>query len=325
MMMIAFFMIDITNMSRFVLPSPFSHALGTFVANGTMMMFADLPLPTVSTVEDLHETVMTWRQSGLRVGFVPTMGALHAGHISLVHTALENADRVVASIFVNPAQFAPNEDFDSYPRTMKTDAEMLSGAGCHLLYAPDPAVIYPDGFATSISVNGPGLELESAARPHFFSGVATVVTKLLNQVQPDVAAFGEKDYQQLLVIRRLVQDLDMNIEIIGGPTLREEDGLAMSSRNANLSASDRERAGRLNIILRDLAEALMDGEAIPAALTHARNLAFEAFDQVDYLEVRDAKTLQAIKSETVKVPARVLAAVRVGKTRLIDNMAVDVR
>lgn len=285
-------------------------------------MLSSLPLSAADTVAGLRGQVQSWREAGHTIGFVPTMGALHPGHISLVRTALDRADRVVASIFVNPAQFAPGEDFETYPRTLKEDAHKLAEAGCHLLFAPTVAQMYPEGFATSIHVDGPAFGLESQSRPHFFGGVATVVTKLLNQVRPDIAVFGEKDYQQLLVIRRLVTDLDMPVEIVGGQTLREADGLAMSSRNAYLSDEERGRAGQLNLILKDLAASAAAGHGLNSALVDARNRAEAVFDAVDYIEIRNAETLEAIAGETLQEPARVLGAVRVGKTRLIDNMAV---
>lgn len=285
-------------------------------------MLPALHLPAAHTAQSLAETVSDWRALGYSVGFVPTMGALHDGHIALVLKALELADRVVVSIFVNPTQFAPNEDLDRYPRTLEADSALLAAAGCHLLYAPEVAEIYPDGFATTLHMGGPALELESEARPHFFAGVATVVARLLGQVKPDIAVFGEKDYQQLLVVRRLVADLALPVQIIAGETVRETDGLALSSRNRYLSSTDRMRAGRLNVILRDLAHALEDGEPVEAALAHARQVAGGVFDGVDYIEVREADTLRALPPGRVSVPARVLAAVRVGSTRLIDNMAV---
>lgn len=285
-------------------------------------MLPALHLPAAHTAQSLAETVSDWRALGYSVGFVPTMGALHDGHIALVLKALELADRVVVSIFVNPTQFAPNEDLDRYPRTLEADSALLAAAGCHLLYAPEVAEIYPDGFATTLHMGGPALELESEARPHFFAGVATVVARLLGQVRPDIAVFGEKDYQQLLVVRRLVADLALPVKIIAGETVRETDGLALSSRNRYLSSTDRMRAGRLNVILRDLAHALEDGEPVEAALAHARQVAGGVFDGVDYIEVREADTLRALPPGRVSAPARVLAAVRVGSTRLIDNMAV---
>ena len=285
-------------------------------------MLPALHLPAAHTAKSLAETIGDWRALGYSVGFVPTMGALHDGHIALVLKALELADRVVVSIFVNPTQFAPNEDLDRYPRTLEADSALLAAAGCHLLYAPEVAEIYPDGFATTLHMGGPALELESEARPHFFAGVATVVARLLGQVRPDIAVFGEKDYQQLLVVRRLVADLALPVKIIAGETVRETDGLALSSRNRYLSSTDRMRAGRLNVILRDLAHALEDGEPVEAALAHAREVAGGVFDGVDYIEVREADTLRALPPGRVSAPARVLAAVRVGSTRLIDNMAV---
>ncbi|MFN3835281.1 MAG: pantoate--beta-alanine ligase [Glycocaulis sp.] len=285
-------------------------------------MLPALHLPAAHTADSLASVIAQWRADGHSVGFVPTMGALHDGHIALVLKALELADRVVVSIFINPTQFAPNEDLDRYPRTLEADSALLAAAGCHLLYAPEVAEIYPDGFATTIEMAGPALELESEARPHFFSGVATVVARLFGQVRPDIAVFGEKDYQQLLVVRRLVADLALPVKIIAGETVRETDGLALSSRNRYLSPPARMRAGRLNVILRDLAHALEDGEPADAALAHARALAASVFDAVDYIEVRHAGTLAPLPAGRVRGPARVLAAVRVESTRLIDNMAV---
>lgn len=284
-------------------------------------MLPALHLPAAHTADSLAAIVADWRASGYSVGFVPTMGALHEGHIALVLKALELADRVVVSIFVNPTQFAPNEDLDRYPRTLEADSALLAAAGCHLLYAPEVEEIYPDGFATTIEVAGPALGLESDARPHFFSGVATVVARLLGQVRPDIAVFGEKDYQQLLVVRQIVADLALPVRIIAGETVRETDGLALSSRNRYLAPQERMQAGRLNVILRDLANALEDGEPLAAALAHARALAGEVFDAVDYIEVRDALTLAALPAGRLDRPARVLAAVRAGSTRLIDNMS----
>ncbi|WBQ11722.1 pantoate--beta-alanine ligase [Hyphomonadaceae bacterium BL14] len=281
------------------------------------------PLPLVSAVSDLRAVLAGWRAAGLTIGFVPTMGALHAGHIALVTQALSRCDRVVASIFVNPAQFAPGEDFDAYPRTMDADAAKLAQAGCHLLFAPRARDMYPDGFATTVTLTGPAEGLESAARPHFFSGVATVVTKLLNQVRPDVAVFGEKDYQQLLVIRRLAADLDLETRIEAGDTVREADGLALSSRNAYLSPADRQRAGRLNVILAGFAAQLEAGGDIAQAEATALNAAREAFDNVDYVTARCAQSLAALGPGRLDRPARVLAAVRVGTTRLIDNRAAS--
>ena len=282
-------------------------------------MRPDLPLPAAYTLAELRATVSDWRRQGLTIGFAPTMGALHAGHLALVTEALERADRVVASIFVNPAQFAPGEDFEAYPRTLETDAGKLAGAGAHLVYAPSASEMYPQGFSTTVSLSGPAEGLESDARPHFFAGVATVVTKLFNQVRPDLAVFGEKDYQQLLVIRRLSADLDLGVEIVPGATVREPDGLALSSRNAYLEPADRRRAAALNLILADFARALEAGGARQAAQDAAMAAARDAFDAVDYVEARCAETLQPLPDGPIDRPARVLAAVKVGTTRLIDN------
>lgn len=281
-----------------------------------------LPLDAAFDPGEVANAVGAWRKAGLSVGFVPTMGALHAGHIALVTQALSFCDRVVASVFVNPAQFAPGEDFSAYPRTLESDAQKLAAAGCHLVYAPTGAAMYPDGFSSTVSLKGPAEDLESVARPHFFSGVATVVTKLLNQVRPDAAVFGEKDYQQLLVIRRLVVDLDLDVKIVAGETVREPDGLALSSRNAYLSADERWRAGTLNVILNDFADSLRGGAAVETAQAAALSKAQAGFDSVDYIEARNAETLAALPDGILAAPARVLAAVRVGKTRLIDNRAV---
>ena len=258
----------------------------------------------------------------MRVGFVPTMGALHDGHLSLIQQARANADRVVASIFVNPTQFAPGEDFDAYPRTLETDAAKLARAKCDLLYAPLASDMYPDGFSVSLTVGGPSHGLESDFRPHFFGGVATVVAKLFNRVQPDIAVFGEKDFQQLLVIRHMVRDLDLPIEILPGATLRERDGLALSSRNAYLSTDERRTAASLNEILAAFARDLSTGYDWETAQGKALAKAASAFDRVDYIEARCAETLATLPAGPVHQPARILAAVWLGKTRLIDNMPV---
>jgi pantoate--beta-alanine ligase len=249
------------------------------------------------------------------------MGALHEGHLSLVRTAKERCDRAVASLFVNPRQFAPHEDFERYPRDEAGDAALLASAGCDLLFAPERSVMYPEGFATSVVVTDVSTTLEGEMRPHFFGGVATVVTKLLLQCLPDRAFFGEKDYQQLLVIRRLARDLDMPIEIVGCATVREHDGLAMSSRNAYLSPDERRVAGRLNLILHDAIKAAHHGAALTEAEAEAaRHLIAAGFTSIDYVAIRDAGTLRRI--DTLSRPARILAAAWLGKTRLIDNMAV---
>src|SRR5690606_34856715 len=215
--------------------------------------------PVVRTVTALRETIADWKSSGARIGLVPTMGALHEGHLSLVDLARAHSDRVVASIFVNPTQFGPNEDFDKYPRTEAEDAAMLAGRGCDLLWAPAVEEMYPAGFATEVRVRGLTGILCGADRPGHFDGVATVVTKLFNQVHPDIAAFGEKDFQQLQVIRRLVRDLDLPVRILSGATVREPDGLAMSSRNRRLSPQQRAIAQRLNIIIQAIANTLENG------------------------------------------------------------------
>ena len=279
-------------------------------------------LPIVRTVAALREQVAAWRAKGETVGLVPTMGALHAGHLSLVSLARSQAEHVVATLFVNPRQFAPGEDFEAYPRTLEGDVARLSTAPCDLLYAPEPAEVYAPGFATEIRVGGVSAPLEGAARPQFFSGVATVVAKLLIQAGPDVAVFGEKDYQQLQVIRRLVRDLDMPVRIVGGPTVREPDGLALSSRNAYLSAPERAIAGRLNVILAEVAARVSGGGGVTAAeLAGCKALLAAGFARVDYVEVRRADDLSRF-DVAVDAPARVLGAAWLGRTRLIDNLPV---
>lgn len=279
------------------------------------------PLPVVRTIADLRAQVAAWRREGLRIGFVPTMGALHEGHLSLVRLARTRADRVVASVFVNPTQFGPNEDFDAYPRDEARDAGLLAGAGCHLLFAPSVAEMYPQGASTTVTVAGVSEPLDGQARPGHFAGVATVVTKLLNQCAPDVAVFGEKDFQQLAVIRRLVRDLDLPVEILGGPTARAEDGLALSSRNAYLTAAERQVAPRLNAVLREVLATVRAGEPVEAAESKAvADLLAAGFASVDYVEARVPETLARLGSGPATGPVRVLGAVRLGKTRLIDNI-----
>jgi len=280
-------------------------------------------LDTVRTVADLRARVAAWEAAGERVAMVPTMGALHEGHLSLVRLGKARADRVVASIFVNPTQFAPHEDFDAYPRAEARDAGLLEGAGCDLLYAPTAAEMYPAGFATSVSVAGVSEPLDGQARPHHFGGVATVVSKLLIQCGPDIAIFGEKDYQQLLVIKRLARDLDLEVEIVGGPTARDDDGLALSSRNAYLSAKQRKIAGALPATLKGVIESLTAGQPVAQAEDRAiAQLHAAGFNKVDYVEVRDGETLARLGPGPVGPGARVFAAAWLGKTRLIDNMAV---
>ena len=280
-------------------------------------------LPIVRTVSDLRAEVAAWRRQGLTVGLVPTLGALHEGHLSLVRRALEEADRVVASVFVNPTQFAPGEDFEAYPRDEAHDAELLASAGCHLLYAPSPDQVYPPGFSTTVTVAKVSEPLEGERRPTHFAGVATVVSKLLIQAGPDLAVFGEKDYQQLQVIRRLARDLDLPTRIVGAPTVRAEDGLALSSRNAYLTAEQRPVAGILNRVMKALAEAAAAGEPLEPAEQAAADVLLEAgFDTVDYITVRHADDLSPLRPTVGDVPARVLVAAWLGKTRLIDNMEV---
>jgi len=281
------------------------------------------PLAIVRSVPALRAQIAAWRTEGLKVGLVPTMGALHEGHLSLVRLARTHADRVVTSLFVNPTQFAPHEDLDAYPRDEAGDAALLATAGCDLLYAPTVADMYGAGFATQVSVSGVSEPLDGQARPHHFGGVATVVSKLLIQCGPDVAVFGEKDYQQLQVIRRLAVDLDLPVEIIGAPIVRAPSGLALSSRNAYLSDIERGVAERLNVILAAAVKALRNGAPIDSVeATGAAALTATGFDRIDYFEVRDAATLERLPTAKVTRPARILAAAVIGKTRLIDNMAV---
>ena len=278
-----------------------------------MQIFRDIPA--------LRSAVAALKSDGL-VALVPTMGALHDGHIALVEEARRHADHVVVSIFVNPRQFGPNEDLDAYPRREAKDAQMLQAAGVALLWAPPVEVMYPDGHATNISLSGVTEGLDGAARPGHFDGVATVVTKLFNQVQPNVALFGEKDYQQLAVIRRMVRDLDLPVEIVGVPTQRAEDGLALSSRNAYLSEDERHNALALPRALGEAARQMEKGAAVDAAIARAiAMLAAHGFDPVDYVSLCDAQTLEPIT--VLDRPARLLGAARLGRTRLIDNIAVN--
>jgi pantoate--beta-alanine ligase len=254
-----------------------------------------------------------------RIGLVPTMGALHDGHVSLVTEARKHADHVVVSIFVNPTQFAPHEDFDAYPRTLDADVEKLDGAAA-IVFAPSAREMYPAGHATTITVGGPSAGLETDFRPHFFAGVATVVAKLLIAALPDIAVFGEKDYQQLLVVKRLATDLALQTRIIGAPTLREPDGLARSSRNAYLNADERKIAGRMSVILKNTVVQAKAGDVRGAEAHGAQALKDAGFDTVDYVAIRDAETLAVI--DVLDRPSRILAAAKIGKTRLIDNIPV---
>lgn len=279
-------------------------------------------MQTVSDLPSLRKAIGSFRDDGLSIALVPTMGALHAGHMALIEEAKRRADRVVASIFVNPKQFGPNEDLDAYPRKEKADAAMLEEAGCALLWLPTVDAMYPAGFATNVSVSGVTEGLDGAARPGHFDGVATVVSKLFNQVRPDVALFGEKDYQQLAVIRRMAIDLDMGLDVVGVPTQREEDGLALSSRNAYLSPEEREAARALPRALGDAARAIAGGGDVADTLAKAvATLEKAGFGPVDYIALNDAETL--VPMTIFDRPARILAAARMGRTRLIDNLPVD--
>jgi pantoate--beta-alanine ligase len=276
---------------------------------------------TVRDLETLRLAVAELRAGGGTVALVPTMGALHAGHMALVAEARRRAAHVVASIFVNPKQFGAGEDLSTYPRREASDSRMLEEEGCTLLWAPDVAAMYPEGHATNVSVSGVSDGLDGAARPGHFDGVATVVLKLFNQVQPDVALFGEKDFQQLAVIRRLVRDLDLPLEIVGVPTQRDADGLALSSRNAYLTDEERLAARALPRALGEAAGIIQAGGDITAALAGAREKLVKAgFEPVDYVELRDAETLEPVGA--LERPARLLAAAKLGRTRLIDNLAV---
>jgi len=277
-------------------------------------------ITTSRTVADLRAHVAPWRKAGKSIALVPTMGALHAGHLSLVTLAKSKADRVVVSIFVNPIQFGPREDFSTYPRDDAGDIEKLRAAGADLVFAPNTAEMYPAGFSTKVSIGDLTEDLCGANRPNHFDGVATVVTKLLLQCAPDMAIFGEKDYQQLLVIKHLVRDLNVPVEVLGGDIVREKDGLALSSRNAYLSPAERKTAPLLHQTISEVAAALARGEGADAACVAGRFKLEAAGFRVDYIAVRDPDTLKPL-SGPVK-HARVLAAAYLGKTRLIDNVPV---
>jgi pantoate--beta-alanine ligase len=286
-------------------------------------MTASSSLPTVRSVVALRAQVAAWRAAGERVALVPTMGFLHEGHLSLVRLGRTRAQRVVASLFVNPTQFAPSEDFEAYPRDEARDGGLLASAGCDLLYAPTVAQMYPQGFSTTVSVAGVSAPMDGLARPTHFAGVATVVAKLLGQCQPDVAIFGEKDFQQLMVIRRLAADLDLKAEILGAPTVREPDGLALSSRNSYLTPAERAVAPTLNAALRTAADALRGGAAVAEAeAAGVATIHAAGFGPVDYFEVRSADDLARLGPGPVDHPARLFVAARLGKARLIDNIAV---
>lgn len=276
----------------------------------------------VRTVPALRRTLDGLRARKAGVALVPTMGALHDGHLSLVRLARKRAGKVVVSIFVNPTQFAPTEDFGSYPRTWKADLEKLAAERVELIWHPDVKTMYPEGFATRISPEGPAVAgLEDRFRPHFFGGVATVVGKLFTQVRPDVAIFGEKDFQQLRVVTRMARDLDLGVKVIGSRTVRERDGLAMSSRNVYLSAKERQVAPTLYRAMKASAARIRSGEDIAAALADGEAMIRGAGFALDYLEARHAETLAPIGSRE-EGPVRMLVAARLGTTRLIDNIAV---
>jgi pantoate--beta-alanine ligase len=279
---------------------------------------------SVKTAAELRERVAAWRREGARVGFVPTMGNLHEGHYSLVSVARANAERIVASVFVNPTQFGPREDFASYPRTLESDRAGLQAHGCDLLFAPGVEEVYPFGVEATVRVDVPVVAetLEGVLRPGHFTGVATVVTKLLNLVQPDVAVFGQKDYQQLLVIRRLVRDLALPIEILAAPTMRETNGLAMSSRNQYLSADERQRAAVIHQTLARMCAAVRDGKP-RADIEHDALLALSAEGlSVDYAVVRRREDL-AEPQPGQRQGLIALIAAKLGRARLIDNLSAD--
>lgn len=280
----------------------------------------DPALQHLSELPALRGAVAAWRAAGEGVALVPTMGALHAGHLALVARARDGGRRVVASIFVNPTQFGPGEDFSRYPRDLEADLALLGRAGADAAWTPSVETMYPAGFSTRVAVDGLGDGLCGAFRPGHFSGVATVVAKLLGQVRPDVALFGEKDFQQLRVIERAVADLDLGVAIAGVPTLREADGLALSSRNRYLSPEERAVAPLLHRVLADIAAAARDGAAVSGPVAQGRARLQAAGFRVQYLAVCDARTLEPVERATP--PARVLAAAHLGRTRLIDNLAV---
>jgi pantoate--beta-alanine ligase len=275
----------------------------------------------IREINALRRSVAELRRDGASIALVPTMGALHSGHMALVREARRQADHVVASIFVNPTQFGANEDLGSYPRREAEDAAMLEAESCALVWSPDAATMYPEGHATAVIVSGVSDGLDGAARPGHFAGVATVVAKLFNQVQPDVALFGEKDFQQLAVIRRMAADLDLPVRIVGVATQRDPDGLALSSRNAYLSMDERLAARALPRALVEAAQAMRDGTGVVQALEEAKDkLARAGFGPIDYVELCDAETLRPLSALTR--PGRLLAAAKLGRTRLIDNIEV---
>ena len=278
-------------------------------------------LRVARTLPTLRRTLMQWRAAGEPSALVPTMGALHAGHVALVRAARHRAPRVVVSIFVNPTQFAPEEDLASYPRNFDSDLAVLAKLPVDLVWAPSSELMYPPGFATRVVPAGPAAAgLEDRFRPQFFAGVATVVTKLLVQCAPDYAMFGEKDYQQLRVVSQMARDLDLPARIVAIPTVREKDGLALSSRNAYLSGGERAIAPMLHRVLKECASRIAAGDQLARVLNEGAHALEQAGFRLDYLEARDAATLAPVNSRA-DVPIRLLVAARLGRTRLIDNVA----
>jgi len=276
---------------------------------------------TIRSIRELRQRVGAWRKAGHSVGMAPTMGALHRGHLALMETAQKQCDRVIVTLFVNPTQFAPTEDLSAYPRDEEADRRRLEALGVDVLFAPPTAEMYTVGFDLTLTVGGPSAGLETDFRPYHFAGVATIVAKLLIAGLPDRAYFGEKDFQQLLVVKKLVRDLGLPTEIVGCPTVREADGLAMSSRNAYLSKEERTRAPKLQATLQDVAKRIRGSGAVADAVAAGRaTLANDGF-AVDYLELRDAATLAPVVDAGAE-PLRLLAAAKLGRTRLIDNIEV---
>jgi pantoate--beta-alanine ligase len=276
----------------------------------------------VRTLPALRRAIDGLRAKKGTVGLIPTMGALHDGHVSLVRLAKRRAAKVVVSIFVNPTQFAPTEDFSSYPRTWKADVAKLAAEGADLIWNPDVKTMYPAGFATKILTEGPATAgLEDRFRPHFFGGVATVVGKLFTQCRPDIALFGQKDFQQLRVVAQMARDLDLGVRVIGVPTVRERDGLAMSSRNVYLSLEERRTAPTLYRAMKETAKRLRSGDNLEAAMAAGAEMIAAAGFALDYFEARHAQTLAPVKS-IKDGPIRLLVAAKIGNTRLIDNVAV---
>ncbi len=290
-----------------------------------------MPSPRAAAIArtrlDLEAILSPWRNHKEKICLVPTMGALHDGHLSLIRQAKKLSDRVIVSVFVNPRQFGPNEDFATYPRDEMGDVEKAESAGADVIFTPDINEMYPDGYQTIVSVPKLANCMDGTSRPGFFDGVATVVTKLFTQTRPDQAIFGEKDFQQLQIIKRLSLDLNLGVEVIGAPIIREADGLAMSSRNRYLSADERAVAGNLNVVLRETAQRLVDGAEIDAALQTGRaQLEAAGLQPIDYFDLRIESTLAKIDSEALPRPccARLFVAVMLGRTRLIDNWPVHV-